>query len=127
MRKLERILLLLSVVFFVIGVSCSVVGFVFEEVGKPYVTEILYPIAAVAGSITIDILIARLIIMVNIVKKYRVNVPRPQAPKQPKTVDVKEIKKTREQELYEQYEGLYNQGLISKEDLDKKRTELLGK
>lgn len=44
-----------------------------------------------------------------------------------KIVDVKDIPKTKEQKLYEQYEDLYKQNLITKEDLDKKKEELLGK
>lgn len=44
-----------------------------------------------------------------------------------KIVDVKDVPKSKEEQLYEQYEGLYKQGLITKEDLDKKREELLKK
>ena len=40
------------------------------------------------------------------------------------TVDVKEMPKTHEQELLEQYENLYKQGLISEEDFNKKKEEL---
>ncbi len=40
------------------------------------------------------------------------------------TVDVKEMPKSHNQELLEQYENLYKQGYISKEDLDKKKEEL---
>ncbi len=40
------------------------------------------------------------------------------------TVDVKEMPKSHNEELLEQYENLYKQGLISEEDLNKKREEL---
>ena len=42
-------------------------------------------------------------------------------------VDVKDIPKTKEEKLYEQYEDLYKKNLITKEDLDAKRKELLDK
>lgn len=126
MRKVDRILFIIGNTFFFIGVLGFIVGFIFEEMGKPYVAEVLYPICAVCGPITIIIFIVRLIIMVNMAKKYRVRASKIETPKQPKAEPVKEVKKTREQELYDQYEGLYKQGLITKEDLDKKKTELLG-
>ena len=44
-----------------------------------------------------------------------------------KVVDVKDIPKSNEEKLYEQYEDLYKRNLISKEELDQKRSELLGK
>ena len=127
MRKFDRILFIIGNVFFFIGVLSFIIGFIFEQLGRPYVAEVLYPIGAICGPITIVIFIVRLLIIVNLARKYRVREPKPHTPKEPKTVDIKEAKKTREQELYEQYEGLYKQGLISKEDLEKKKSELLCK
>lgn len=53
--------------------------------------------------------------------------PRPVKFKEPKTVNVKPVKETQEEKLYKQYVDLCAEGLISKEDLEKKRKELLGK
>ena len=44
-----------------------------------------------------------------------------------KVVDVKDLPKSKEEKLFEQYEDLYKKGLISKEDLELKREELLKK
>ena len=43
--------------------------------------------------------------------------------KEVKTVDVKEVKETREEQLFKEYEKLFKEGLITKEELEQKRKE----
>ena len=77
--------------------------------------------SAVTGIISLGILVYNLAISSrNITPTEK---PKPKV--MVKIVDVKDVPKSREEQLYGQYEGLYKQGLITKEDLDKKRDELL--
>ena len=87
-------------------------------------SDLLLAISSILGVVSIGLLVARLVIM------SRNATPFPMNEKSKvvvKVVDVKDIPKSKEEKLYEQYEDLYKKNLISKEDLDKKRQELLSK
>ena len=80
-------------------------------------------ISSLLGLGALVLLILRLVSMAKSPELYREEEPRVVV----KVVDVKDIPKSHEEKLYEQYEDLYKKGFITKEDLDAKREELLGK
>ena len=84
----------------------------------------------IAGPVSILVLIAKLLVYggepiqepkTPEVKTYKYN------EKDIPIVDVKEFKKSQDELMYEKYVDLYNKKIITKEDLEKKRKELLGK
>lgn len=123
MKRLVTILYYVGLGVLIVGIASTMLSFFLTN---PSLSDTFGIIAAICGPLALIILIIRLIIMIQhspVKRAYTATKPQ----KEVKTVDVKEIPKTREQELYEQYENLYKQNLITKEDLDKKRVELLGK
>lgn len=128
-NKTAKVLTTIGVILFSISVLGFIVGIILETAVNPDVATILYFVAggcAVAG------------IVITIIRFTKYGIPQandqviyynvaPQR-KEPKTVDVKPVKElTPEEKLFKQYKDLYKQKLISKEDLEAKRKELLGK
>lgn len=123
-----KVLTTIGVILFSLGILGFIVGLIMEAVAPSEATRIIYLASAgldVAG------------VLVTIIRFVKYGMPAApevivymnEAPKakEPKTVDVKEIKETPEQKLYKQYESLYKEKLITKEELEAKRKELLGK
>ncbi|MBQ0009108.1 MAG: hypothetical protein KBS97_02415 [Firmicutes bacterium] len=113
-----------------LGVAALIVAIVGEFINNALLFKISGIVIAVAGPVAIILLFLKLILYGGAPS------PEPTAPKaqvfknnekEIKTVDVKEVKKSQEEELYDKYVELYNKNLITKEDLEKKRIELLGK
>lgn len=121
------ILALCALVLGVCALICAIIAEI-EELDTFFKTSVI--ILAVAGPASIVMFILRAIFYPNSLKEE---------PKTPKvktykyndkdipTVDVKEIKKSQDEIMYDKYVDLYNKKIITKEDLDKKREELLGK
>jgi len=122
MKKI-KILLIVSISIISLGVACLIAGTVLSLLHYNLVSDILLGVSSALGIGALALLIWRLTLLPS--------APAPARRERPtvyvKTVDVKEIPKTKEEKLYEQYEDLYKRNLISKEDLDKKKEELLGK
>ena len=123
--KLDKLFLILSIVLVSIGGVMFTAGVVFTLLGKSLLGDILMGASSLFGAGALVLLIFRLSIMAKNPDLYYQEKPKPKVVV--KIVDVKEIKKTRDEELYEQYESLYKRNLITKEELDTKRKELLGK
>lgn len=121
--KLNRFLLIISIILVAIGGVCFIVGSVFSFTSQPTIGDILWAASSILGLIALALLIVRLVLMSKTPELYRTEQPKVVV----KVVDRNEFIKTKEQELYEQYEDLYKRNLISKEELDQKRVELLGK
>ncbi len=121
--KLNKLLLIISIVVMAIGVGLFIAAVVLSFLDKELLPDIFLGVASVLGVASLGLLIYNLSTSVKTVEPY--------APEQPKVVvkvvDVKDLPKTKEEKLFEQYENLYKQGLISKEDLELKRKELLEK
>jgi len=120
--KLQKILLIACIALVSIGVISFVTAVVLSLIGYHLVSDILLGLSGVFGILALAGLIYRLAIMA----------PKaPERTQQPKVrikiVDVKDIPKSKEEQLFEQYENLYKQGLISQEDLEAKRKELMNK
>ena len=113
-----------------IGVAALIVAIVAEFINNELMFKIAGITIAVSGPLAILILILKLFLYGG--------APSPE-PKTPKVktyqynkkdipiVDVKEFKKSQDEIMYEKYVDLYNRKIITKEDLEKKRIELLGK
>lgn len=125
MKKLVNILYYIGFIFLAAGVISLITALVFEEIGNEDLSYTFGMISSICGPVCLLIFIVRLVIMVNHSPAYRSRTQSVQ--KEIKTVDVKEIPKTKEELLFEQYEDLYKRNLITKEDLEKKREELLKK
>lgn len=124
MRKIERVLYFVGLGFLIVGIISALLALIFASVGNDTLEDTFGLISTFAGPVALILLIIRLILIIN---HRPTPAPRTSPKVVVKTVDVKDIPKTREEELYEQYEGLYKQKLITKEELDAKRKELLGK
>ena len=120
--KLPKVLLIISLVLVALGTGFIVAGTVLMLVSQSKLGDIFLGVSSVFGLAALAVMIYRLSIMAN-----QSPIERENTRVVVKVVDVKDIPKTKEQKLYEQYEDLYKKNLISKEDLDKKRVELLGK
>ena len=120
--KKVKLLLIISIVVISVGVACLIAGTVLSLLHYNVISDILLGISSVLGIGALALLIWRLTLLPAAAPVHR---ERPRVIV--KTVDVKDIPKSKEEKLYEQYEDLYKRNLISKEDLDKKRAELLGK
>ena len=120
--KLPKILLIVSLVLIALGSGFIVAGTVLMLVSQSKLGDIFLGVSSVFGLAALAVMIYRLSIMAN-----QSPIERENTKVIVKVVDVKDIPKSKEEQLYEQYEGLYKQGLITKEDLDKKRQELLKK
>ena len=121
--KPSKILLIAGIASVTIGVGFMVAGTIVGFTGNRFLSDLFLGISSFLGVLALAVLIFRLVLQSK--EEGPIN---PQKPKVVvKVVDVKDIPKTKEEKLYEQYEDLYKRNLISKEDLDLKRKELLGK
>ena len=121
--KPSKILLIAGIASVAIGVGFMVAGTILGFYGNRFLSDLFLGISSFLGVLALAVLIFRLVIQSK--EEGPIN---PQKPKVVvKVVDVKDIPKTKEEKLYEQYEDLYKRNLISKEDLDLKRKEILGK
>ena len=116
--KLSKILYYLSIGLIALGLCCLIAA-IFTKGG---ISDILYGASSILGVAALVVLFIRLNHDANLFNGE--NSPKPKVVV--KVVDVKEVTKTKEQKLFEQYEELYKQNLITKEDLENKRKELLG-
>ena len=123
-------LFILGLVILGLGVAALIAAIVFEIIGNESLYQIMGLIVIVAGPVSILLLILKLVLFggatspepkIPEVKTYQYN------KKSIPIVDVKEFKKSQDEIMYEKYVDLYNKKIISKEDLEKKRIELLGK
>ena len=121
--KAYRILLIISICLISVGGILIIAGIVFSLQGNSSIGDLLMGFASFLGLASLSLMIVRLVIMARNPEQFRSEQPRVVV----KVVDVKEVPKSKEQELYDQYEDLYNRNLITKEELDRKRKELLGK
>ena len=120
--KKQKILLIISIVVLTIGIGLLIAGTALSLTHHNLLSDIFLGVSSILGLAALALLVWRLAIMPSVAPR-RQNRPTVYV----KTVDVKDIPKSNEEKLYEQYEDLYKRKLISKEELDKKRIELLGK
>lgn len=127
-NKVAKLLTTIAVILFSISIFGFIIGLILEATVGEDVAAIIYLGSGALCIVAIAITIIRFV-KYGIPSASDVIVYMDEAPKhkEPKTVDVKEIKETPEQKLYKQYEGLYKEKLITKEELEAKRKELLGK
>ena len=120
--KLTKLFLILSIVMIAIGGAMFVAGAILSFSNNS-LGDLLMGLSGIFGFLALGLLIYRLVMMSKdpeVIKKQQPKVVV-------KIVDVKDLPKTKEQELYDQYEDLYKRNLITKEELDQKRKDLLGK
>ena len=120
--KLNKLLLIVSIVFVALGVITFTAGAILALSGNE-LGDLFMGVSSIFGFAGLGFLIFRLIMMVKQPEIYKEEQPKIVV----KIVDVKDVPKTNEEKLYEQYEDLYKRNLITKEELDLKRKELLGK
>lgn len=123
MFKKTRLFFVLTLVFISLGAICIVSSLFISKFINERAGNIVLGIGLLCD-------VAALIFI--IIRAIKFGYPKEKVARNNKqdlgTVNVKPVKDTSQEEnLYKQYEGLYKEGLISKEDLDKKRVELLGK
>lgn len=121
--KTYRILLIISIILVSVGGILIIAGSVLSLMGNTTLGDILMGVSSILGLAALALMIVRLIIMARTPEQFRSEQPKVVV----KVVEVKEVHKSKEQELYEQYEDLYKRNLITKEELDRKRIDLLGK
>lgn len=121
--KLPKLFLILSIVCIALGAGSIVTGVVLSFYGYKKLVDLFLGLGSVLGVGALVLLVLRLINSPEVSNPNRENQPRVIV----KVVDVKDLPKTKEEKLFEQYEDLYKKGLISKEDLELKREELLKK
>lgn len=120
-------LFILALVVLIIGVAGLVTAIVFELLGNKDLFEIFGLLVIVCGPISILLFTLKLSLYGG-APSLKKNIVINKAPEKPVvTVDVKEPEKTQEEIMYDKYVDLYNKKLITKEDLEKKRIELLGR
>lgn len=120
----NKLLLVISIVAMSIGVALFIAAAVLALNGKSTLSDIFFGVSSILGIVALGLMIYNLAIS----SKNVVPMDEPAQPKVVvKIVDVKDVPKSKEEKLFEQYENLYKQGLITKEDLDKKREELIKK
>lgn len=125
MKNPRKFLLILGISCIILGIACVVTGSIFEIIGNVNLCKLFLIIAGGIGAVAFIILIFGFVFF-GVNKKPQVE-PMPQVKKDIGTVDVKEAPKSKEENLFEEYKKLYEQGLITKEDLDAKEKELLHK
>ncbi len=119
----DKVLYYIGLVSVVLGIASAFAATILEIFKIVNLSNIFFYVASFLGVVSVIVLILRL---VNQSRENRFNSDK--GPKVTvKIVDVKDLPKSKEQKLYEQYEDLYKKNLITKEDLDKKKEELLGK
>ena len=124
--KKAQLFLILGIVSVSLGGAMFIAGAVLTLLGNGKLGDLVMGLSSIFGVAALVLLIFRLSFMAKDPDAYPEY--KPQQPKViVKVVDVKEAPKSKEQELYEQYEDLYKRNLITKEELDKKRIDLLGK
>lgn len=122
--KRDKILYYVGLVLLTIGVGLALASLILSRVGISKLADIFGWVSSALGMVAFAILLIRLNLQV---KSPLNDVNKPNGPKVVvKVVDVKDLPKTKEQQLYEQYENLYKQKLITKKDLENKKKELLG-
>ena len=120
----NKLLLVISIVIMALGIGLFIAAATLALIGKTTLSDIFFAISSLLGVGALVLMIYNLAIS----SKSASPDVEPSKPKVVvKIVDVKDVPKSKEEKLYEQYESLYKQGLITKEDLDKKRAELLKK
>ena len=119
----NRLLLIISIVLISLGGVFILSGTALTLLGKSGYGDIFMGVSGIFGLAALVLLIIRLTTMSNLENTVASNDTKVVV----KVVDVKDIPKTQEEKLYEQYEDLYKRNLITKEELDLKRKELLGK
>ena len=124
--KKPQLFLILGIVSVSLGGAMFIAGAVLTLMGNPNLGDLIMGLSSIFGLAALVFLVLRLYFMAKEPDAYPQY--KPQQPKViVKVVDVKEPPKSKEQELYEQYEDLYKRNLITKEELDAKRKDLLGK
>lgn len=123
--KLSKLFLILGIVLVSLGGLMFISGAALTLVGKGDLGDILMGVSSIFGLGALVLLVLRLSFMAKNPTDYPEYQPKPKIVV--KVVDVKDVPKSKEQELYEQYEDLYKRNLITKEELDRKRIDLLGK
>lgn len=122
-------LFILGLTILMVGIIAGILAIVFELTGKSNLASIMSMLVVIAGPVSIILLIIKLMAYGGAEspepKKHVVN-PNNSSKKVVPTVDVKQIEKSQDEIMYDKYVDLYNQKLITKEDLEKKRKELLG-
>ena len=121
--KSHKILLILSIILVSLGGALIIAGAVLTLTGNSTLGDIFMGASSIVGIAALALLIYRLYAMSKTPEMFSDSNTKVVI----KIVDVKDLPKTQEEKLYEQYEDLYKKNLITKEDLDKKRLELLGK
>lgn len=123
--KLTKLFLILGIALVSIGGAMFIAGVILTLLTNSLLGDIFMGISSLFGIAALVLLILRLIYMAKNPENYPEYIEEPKV--FVKEVDVKDIPKTKEEELFEQYEDLYKKGLISEEGLEQKRVELLGK
>ena len=134
MLRTRKIFLIIALGFFAVALILFIIGVVIglKDINSEEYYLVTY-LSGVALMVALTMMILRSALF-----NFRINVRRAiiegnikmeQDGRYVQTVDVKPVPEekplTKEEELYKQYEELYEKGLISKEDLDKKKEELL--
>ena len=119
----QKLFLILSIVCIALGAGCVITGAVLSFYSHKKLVDLFFGLGSFLGVGALALLIIRLVTSPEVNRPRRENEPRVVV----KVVDVKDLPKTKEEKLFEQYEDLYKKGLISKEDLEIKREELLKK
>ena len=123
--KKAQLFLILGIVAVSLGGVMFITGAVLTLLGHVELGDLIMGLSSIFGAAALVLLILRLSYMTKDPNSYPEYRPQPRVVV--KVVEVKEAPKSKEQELYEQYEDLYRRNLITKEELDKKRIDLLGK
>lgn len=121
--KISKILYISAIILVTLGCGLLIAAVILEKYNDGKIADYLMLGSSVSGTLALAVLILKLVLNTQ-TSGYKAN-------NQPKVVvkvlDVKDLPPTPEEKLYQQYENLYKQKLITKEDLDNKRKELLGK
>ena len=123
--KLTKLFLILGIALVSVGGAMFIAGVILTLATNSLLGDIFMGISSLLGIAALVLLILRLTYMAKNPENYPEYIEEPKV--FVKEVDVKDIPKTKEEELFEQYEDLYKKGLISEEDLEQKRVELLKK
>lgn len=127
MKQNGKFLFWIAVALLCIGVCACIGGIICEIIGQSLGFKICTITVAVSGPVALVLIVIKFMFFGGAPASPQVKVNVQSKHKEVRTVDVKPVVKTREEELYEQYENLYKQNLISKEGLEQKRKELLNK
>lgn len=129
-NKQGKWLFIVGLVALFIGVAACIAAIVFEFLSRSDLVRIMAIVIGVSGPVALALLIVKFLVYggaeqekpatpkVNTYKYNEKDIP---------IVDVKEFKKSQDEIMYDKYVDLYNKKIITKEDLEKKRIELLGK